>query len=306
MFAHNNQATTGPFLTTAPSGAGAGGGTAVGGSPDIEADLHDELGGLPRGNITAPASSRWESMFRRFNSKNRLNKIWECANEFMTVPMWAKLLSLIVGCQPFQHVLQDHIQPVKGPLVAAGKCSIPVTLVVSGAYFYTPPLGNSTTEDVPPRPAPTAAAAGAEEDDRDARRRSGSHWTSSELSIAMLTDNIREAIKLRVGGYKNLGSPTASKMELREQLARKGEAGRSVAALACWDLQRATDDPVFVVSMVLLVSSPPALTLAQITQAAPGDAFERLISKTIFWSCCIFTPPSTIVYVLIGLPVSKM
>ena len=64
--------------------------------------------------------------------------------------------------------------------------------------------------------------------------------------------------------------------------------------------------PVFVVANVLLVSSPPALTLAQITQAASGDAFERLISRTIFWSYCVVTPPATIIYVLIGLLLSKI
>jgi len=65
-------------------------------------------------------------------------------------------------------------------------------------------------------------------------------------------------------------------------------------------------DPVFVVSNVLLVSSPPALTLAQITQAASGDAFERLISKTIFWSYCILTPPLTILYVVVGLKLVQL
>ena len=81
---------------------------------------------------------------------------------------------------------------------------------------------------------------------------------------------------------------------------------------------------MFVVSNVLLVSSPPALTLAQvrqsparyyrslefswiqITQAASGDAFERLISKTIFWSYCVLTPPLTILYVVIGLQLTKL
>ena len=64
--------------------------------------------------------------------------------------------------------------------------------------------------------------------------------------------------------------------------------------------------PVFVVSNVLLVASPPSLTLAQITQAASGDAFERLISRTIFWSYCVVTPPSTILFVVIGLFMSKL
>ena len=64
--------------------------------------------------------------------------------------------------------------------------------------------------------------------------------------------------------------------------------------------------PVFVVSNVLLIASPPALTLAQITQAASGDAFERLISRTIFWSYCVMTPPSTILFVVVGLVLAKL
>ncbi|KAG9019786.1 hypothetical protein FRB90_007929 [Tulasnella sp. 427] len=296
-------------------------------SPDPIADLNDEWGGLPRGNngITAPSSSRWESLYRR--AKNKLWALWEGFAEFMTVPMWAALLSLVVACvKPFQHALQNHMQPVKGALVAAGNCSIPVTLVVLGAYFYTPPPAEENAGLTPALVHPHAADMQRGEnghvDGLDSRRRSGSHWSSSELSIATLTDNIREAIKMRVGGYKKLNSP--SKKERREKLQRKGEKRTvfvaivsrmllapalvlpAIAALAYWDLQRVTDDPVFVVSMVLLVSSPPALTLAQITQAASGDAFERLISKTIFWSYCIFTPPLTIAYVVIGLLLSKM
>lgn len=45
---------------------------------------------------------------------------------------------------------------------------------------------------------------------------------------------------------------------------------------------------------------------SQITQAASGDAFERLISRTIFWSYCVITPPSTILIVVVGLLLSKL
>jgi len=74
-----------------------------------------------------------------------------------------------------------------------------------------------------------------------------------------------------------------------------------------FDLHKIFDDPVFVVSNVLLISAPPALTLAQMTQASgTGDAFERLLSRTIFWSYCVLTPPATIVFVMIGLLLSKL
>ena len=54
---------------------------------------------------------------------------------------------------------------------------------------------------------------------------------------------------------------------------------------------RAAEDPVFILTAVLIISSPPAITLAQITQAASGDAFERLISKTIWVSYAVLVPP---------------
>jgi len=73
-----------------------------------------------------------------------------------------------------------------------------------------------------------------------------------------------------------------------------------------FDWHMVLEDPVFVVANVLVLSSPPALTLAQISQAAAGYAFERLISSTLFWSYSIITPPATIVYVVIGLIVAKL
>jgi len=64
-------------------------------------------------------------------------------------------------------------------------------------------------------------------------------------------------------------------------------------------------DPVFILSMVLLLASPPALTLAQITQVT-SDAFERLISRTIFWSYCLVAPPVTVGYALIAMLITRL
>ena len=55
------------------------------------------------------------------------------------LPLRASILSLIVACvAPLQSAL-ERIAPVKGALGAAGNCSIPLTLVVLGAYFYSEP-----------------------------------------------------------------------------------------------------------------------------------------------------------------------
>lgn len=74
-----------------------------------------------------------------------------------------------------------------------------------------------------------------------------------------------------------------------------------IALIARFDFFPAAEDPIFILCLVLLVSSPTALTLAQITQAASGDAFERLISKTISISYAVLTPPLTLVYVVVAL-----
>ena len=56
------------------------------------------------------------------------------------MPLWAAVLSLIVACvQPLQHALDAHMEPVKGALTQAGNCSIPLTLIVLGAYFHQTP-----------------------------------------------------------------------------------------------------------------------------------------------------------------------
>lgn len=160
----------------------------------------------------------------------------------MTVPMWAALLSLVVACvQPAQHALQEHMQPVKGALVAAGNCSIPVTLVVLGAYFNSEE--KKEVSIVAPSEEP-ATIAGTSESRR--------HWSSSEISVATLKGSLRDAFKLR--------KPGKSSPESKQERERRGETATvlvailsrmilapalvlpAVAALALFDLQRVTDE----------------------------------------------------------------
>lgn len=119
--------------------------TSIAGSSDTdyeeESNPDDEWGGnrplLPRSS-TAPTSSRLQSLLRR--ARRRIARFFKGLNEFMTIPMYAAVASLIVACVPvMQHALDQHMQPVKGALLNAGSCSIPVTLIVLGAYFYRPP-----------------------------------------------------------------------------------------------------------------------------------------------------------------------
>ena len=95
---------------------------------------------LPRPHtITEPTRSRLHSTLRR--TKRRMVKSLKGFNEFMTVPLWAALAAFVVASiAPLQEFLKDDLKPVRGALNNAGNCSIPLTLVVLGAYFYSPPL----------------------------------------------------------------------------------------------------------------------------------------------------------------------
>lgn len=58
----------------------------------------------------------------------------------------------------------------------------------------------------------------------------------------------------------------------------------------------------------LLIGSPPALTLAQITRqrAAPNSHVEMLISGTIFVSYIVLTAPITILLVFMALYLDEL
>lgn len=116
--------------------------------PDSESSLQtpygsdEEDGGddeLPRPHtITEPTRSRLHSILRR--TKRRIVKSAKAFSEFMTVPLYAAIASFIVACvAPLQEFLKNDVEPIRGALNNAGNCSIPLTLVVLGAYFYTPP-----------------------------------------------------------------------------------------------------------------------------------------------------------------------
>ena len=86
-----------------------------------------------------PISTRIVSSLTHFASRTRLRlaKWGKSIKEFMTPPLYSALVSLIVACiPPLQHLLDVHLTPVKGAINSAGNCSIPITLVVLGGYFW--------------------------------------------------------------------------------------------------------------------------------------------------------------------------
>lgn len=99
-----------------------------------------------RSSVAVPSASRAEQIGRRTLAFVR--SFWVGFLTFMTMPLYAAAASIIVALTPpLQHVLDEHVAPVKGFLNSAGSCSIPVTLVVLGAYFYQAPADEGKDKD---------------------------------------------------------------------------------------------------------------------------------------------------------------
>ncbi|KAN0129379.1 Membrane transport domain containing protein [Lactarius tabidus] len=210
---------------------------------------------------------------------------WRKVNDFMTPPLWASVLSLAVALnQPLQHVLGVKLRPIRDAITQAGDCSIPLTLVVLGAYFHRPPDKSELPLSEP---------------------------TGPQVS---LVGSLRRIFSLE--GWKADGSIPSHGTHTQEGrtvfvsiLARMVVVPALLLPLVVFSrLQgypQVIQDPVFILSNVLLMASPPALTLAQITQVT-SDAFERLISRTIFWSYCIVAPPATVGFALIAMLIARL
>ncbi len=180
-------------------------------------------------SISRSETSRPGHFFRQ--CKRHVVRSWVALNEFMTVPLWAALASILVACiQPLQHTLDVHMQPIKGALTSAGNCSIPLTLIVLGAYFYP-----------------------SEKEERKSLLDSVKDILNKKGKRPEVKTN------LRAGETKTVVIAVVSRMILTPLLLLP-----LMWLSAKFDWQRVFEDPVFVVANVLLVSSPPALTLAQV------------------------------------------
>ncbi len=99
---------------------------------------HDSASDSDDDELPTPAWSRPPPTFLQRVGRSA-RTIWKKVTNFLTPPLWASLISLAVALnQPLQHVLESHLQPLQGAINQAGHCSIPVTLVVLGAYFHRP------------------------------------------------------------------------------------------------------------------------------------------------------------------------
>ncbi|KAJ2928564.1 hypothetical protein H1R20_g8497, partial [Candolleomyces eurysporus] len=260
---------------------------------DTEVDPDDHTALPSHRNHHHHPRSKWSAL------KEKVGRTWAAFLDFMTVSLWAALFSLVVACvRPLQHALTHHLQPVNGAINNAGKCAVPLTLIVLGAYFYTPPPEDSkASSDL----ATNGNGAAATQQQKGV-------WASVKNALSgcgyvrnNTPANLKPPTKTKPGETKTVILAVAARMIITPVLILP------FMVVATWyDVHKVFADPVFVVCNIILLASPPALTLAQITQAVSGDAFERLISRTIFWSYCVLTPPITIIYVVLGLVLAQL
>ncbi|KAK4046088.1 hypothetical protein OIV83_006368 [Microbotryomycetes sp. JL201] len=262
------------------------GGSDAGGDDDEEFDddEHDDEWGARRGVGRSAVDGNDSEFWSRFRAKTArvarpLKKIGKKIGSFMTVPLWAALLSLIVACIPPLQWALNEAEPLKSAIKNAGNCSVPITLVTLGAYFYRPsdPSRPPLMKRLNPfSKKPTSSASSTASSFR-------SHRTSSKPGETM-------TIVVSV-------------------VARMIVVPLCLLPLFAWyarETFNVADDPVFVVTACLLIGSPTAITLAQITSSASGATFEKLISKTLFVSYAIMTAPCTILLVIAALYIDKI
>ncbi|GAA5959586.1 hypothetical protein JCM3765_007206 [Sporobolomyces pararoseus] len=235
---------------------------------------------------------------RGFNRRvwKPLKKFGRGLKDFMTVPLWAALLSLVVACiPPLQHTL-DKIEPLKASLRSAGACSVPITLITLGAYFYAPSAPATTSMINTPEDSPEARVI-----HKSFSTQLLDRLRSPFASPGPSSSNSVSERRASSGANRTVIVAVLSRMIIVPLIL--------IPAFGYWAYKTVNraDDPVFVVVACLLIGSPTAITLAQITSASSSAAaFEKLISRTLFVSYAFLTGPTTIALVLSALYIDRL
>jgi len=276
---------------------------------ELEAGLEATEQGHHHRHLPNPAHATTDpekGLAHRFGRK--LRRIWVKFNDFMTIPLWASLLSIVVALiQPLQHALLEHMPPVTGALKSAGNCSIPLTLVVLGAYFYP-------SQDEGPADGDGVAVSPRQEGKKKKLTTAPSNETLVQSMKGFLQlrtfsksghdadgeTRARKVKKVVPGETKTVAIAVLSRMIITPMLLMP-----FVALASKFNLQEVFDEfvfpfasncrspdglfsplhsPVFVISNVLLVSSPPALTLAQVRVSSLSP---DLFSSSVYSNCFV-------------------
>ena len=187
----------------------------------------------------------------------------------MTPPLWASIISIAIALnKPIQHLFDGFLWPVCGAIDQTGGCSIPLTLVVLGAYIHTPTDRSVQLSSDAPVDWQRASVS------NQLRKIFCLHSESHKGAIRLESYETRfvnrgngktifVAILARMFIVPFLLIPLVVLSGLRGSPTVSQEYVLTPCHRDICNSLRIYVSPVFI-SMVLLLSSPPALTLAQV------------------------------------------
>lgn len=227
----------------------------------------------------------------------KIQNFFKALHRSMNPTLYASIAAFLVVVIPKVQGFISSIKPLKGGLEFAADVSVPLTMVVLGAYFHNP------------KPEPSQIPGESEESDE--------HMEPE-----------KPVMKARWNKFiQGLGPPSERNTMLVGISARHFLTPLVVvpilyvvtAALSKPSDSTATfpdpiNDPCFLLVMLLLVGSPPAITLVQMTNAnrfpigslahahqkSFSLRFQRLISKTLLIAYVFVTPITIIILVFVA------
>jgi predicted permease len=190
---------------------------------------------------------------------------WRKVNDFMTPPLWASVLSLAVALnQPLQHVLGVKLRPIRDAITQAGDCSIPLTLVVLGAYFHRPPDKSELPLSEPTGPQVSLVGSLRRIFSLEGWKADGSipsHGTHTQEGRTVFVSILARMV---VVPALLLPLVVFSRLQGYPQVIQECVPLISNILNILILSHLHASSPVFILSNVLLMASPPALTLAQV------------------------------------------
>ncbi|PKI83151.1 hypothetical protein MVES_002919 [Malassezia vespertilionis] len=208
--------------------------------------------------VQEPRVSLWHKVWA-----NGVVKPYHTVIEFMTVPLWTALLSFIVALiPPLQHFIVQ-MKPVVSAIEELGSCSIPLTVLVLGAYFVG----------------------------------------EREQAVQLEEEGEQRVSHIPDYSWRTILAAVLARMILTPLIMLP------ILTYVCIVMREGVvDDPIFIACACLVIGSPPALTLAQISsqRGDPNSNVEYLISGTIFISYIVFTTPTAVGLVLTALVIDEI
>ncbi|EGG06607.1 uncharacterized protein MELLADRAFT_86448 [Melampsora larici-populina 98AG31] len=233
-------------------------------------------------------STLWKRVFTK--TRNFLRAL----NRFMNPTLYASIAAFLVVVIPKVQAFIRSIKPLEGGLNFAADVSVPLTMVVLGAYFHNPKPESSQTQG--------------ESDDCTEPEKKLLKERSNKVIQALGPPSERNTMLVGISARHFLTPLTLIPILYAVTGAFKTPSDSSQT------FPDPLNDPCFLLVMLILIGSPPAITLVQMTNSnrfpigSPAHAhqkvhslrFQRLISKTLLIAYVFVTPLTIIILVFVA------